>query len=348
MTIDEQLLPFRGRCKFRQYIPSKPARYGIKTFALVDARSFYTYNLETYVGTQPHPSFTVSNTPHDLVLRLVEPIKKTGRNITADNWFTSMPLIKELAKLDLSYVGTVKKNKREIPPEFQPLKNRQHTSSLFGFHQTEENLNVTMVSYIPEKKKKGKKKAVVLMSTLHDDDAVDPENHTHKPEMILFYNDDKCGVDVVDQMCASYSVQRKTRRWPMVVLSNLLNISAINAYVIFKKNRPGSKISRYQFLQNLSRALILPHLEQRTKLAQLPTASKTRCFELIGQKPPTQTASQLGLSNDSSSVEFGRCNVCLETKLAKESTNSRSQCAKCQKPACRKHMFKMCLKCVQN
>lgn len=25
LTLDEQLIPFRGRCSFRQYIPSKPA-----------------------------------------------------------------------------------------------------------------------------------------------------------------------------------------------------------------------------------------------------------------------------------------------------------------------------------
>ena len=30
VTIDEQLVPFRGRCKFKQYMPSKPAKYGIK------------------------------------------------------------------------------------------------------------------------------------------------------------------------------------------------------------------------------------------------------------------------------------------------------------------------------
>ncbi|XP_051566192.1 uncharacterized protein LOC127447964 isoform X1 [Myxocyprinus asiaticus] len=30
VTVDEQLVPFRGRCPFRQYMPSKPAKYGIK------------------------------------------------------------------------------------------------------------------------------------------------------------------------------------------------------------------------------------------------------------------------------------------------------------------------------
>lgn len=41
LTIDEQLLAFRGRCSFRQYIPNKPSKYGIKTFALVDAKTAY-------------------------------------------------------------------------------------------------------------------------------------------------------------------------------------------------------------------------------------------------------------------------------------------------------------------
>lgn len=37
VCIDEQLVSFRGRCSFRQYIPSKPAKYGLKTWTLCDA-----------------------------------------------------------------------------------------------------------------------------------------------------------------------------------------------------------------------------------------------------------------------------------------------------------------------
>ncbi|KAJ8945554.1 hypothetical protein NQ318_020400 [Aromia moschata] len=35
VTIDEMLLGFRGHCSFRQYIPSKPNKYGIKSFSNV-------------------------------------------------------------------------------------------------------------------------------------------------------------------------------------------------------------------------------------------------------------------------------------------------------------------------
>lgn len=39
--IDEKLEGFQGKCSFWQYIPSKSSKYGIKIFALVDARTFY-------------------------------------------------------------------------------------------------------------------------------------------------------------------------------------------------------------------------------------------------------------------------------------------------------------------
>ena len=36
MTVDEQLIPRRGRVKFLQYLPSKPDKYGIKMFWICD------------------------------------------------------------------------------------------------------------------------------------------------------------------------------------------------------------------------------------------------------------------------------------------------------------------------
>ena len=94
MTIDETLVPFRGRCGFIQYIPNKPAKYGIKLFALCDAKMFYTANLEIYCGKQPDGPYSVSNKPADIVKRLVEPSKGKNRNLTTDNWYTSYLLTK--------------------------------------------------------------------------------------------------------------------------------------------------------------------------------------------------------------------------------------------------------------
>ena len=40
VTIDEMLVAFRDRCPFKQYIPNKPAKYGIKIQVMADARTF--------------------------------------------------------------------------------------------------------------------------------------------------------------------------------------------------------------------------------------------------------------------------------------------------------------------
>ena len=41
VTKDEQLVPFHGHCPSRHYIPSKPAIYGIKIWALADSSTWY-------------------------------------------------------------------------------------------------------------------------------------------------------------------------------------------------------------------------------------------------------------------------------------------------------------------
>ena len=51
-TIDEMLHSFRGIYSWVQYIPSKSAKYGIRMYALCDAKTFYTTSLEIYFGKQ--------------------------------------------------------------------------------------------------------------------------------------------------------------------------------------------------------------------------------------------------------------------------------------------------------
>lgn len=73
------------------YIPNKPAKYGIKIFALVDSIHFYTSNLEIYAGKQPDGPFSVDESAACVVKRLVQHIRNTGRNIT-----TKLPKITQL------------------------------------------------------------------------------------------------------------------------------------------------------------------------------------------------------------------------------------------------------------
>ena len=50
ITIDEQMADFRGRCSFRQYMPLKPSKYGLKFFLAVCSSSRYILAIKPYLG----------------------------------------------------------------------------------------------------------------------------------------------------------------------------------------------------------------------------------------------------------------------------------------------------------
>lgn len=85
--------------------------------------------------------------------RLVVPITKNERNIIMDNWFISIPLVQTLLQNHrLTVVGTIRKNKREIPPIFVRTKIKHVNSSLFGYGKT--FIDTTLLSFVPKKKTK--------------------------------------------------------------------------------------------------------------------------------------------------------------------------------------------------
>lgn len=47
-----------------------------------------------------------------------ENIRRSGCNLTCDNSFTSVPVALKLAEQGLTIIGTIRKNKPELPKEF--------------------------------------------------------------------------------------------------------------------------------------------------------------------------------------------------------------------------------------
>ncbi|GBP81683.1 hypothetical protein EVAR_63170_1 [Eumeta japonica] len=70
---------------FLGHIESKPDKYGIKLYSLVDASTFYALNIKLYAGKQPEGPYQLSNAAADVAKRLIVPISGTGGNLTTDN-----------------------------------------------------------------------------------------------------------------------------------------------------------------------------------------------------------------------------------------------------------------------
>ena len=96
-----------------------------------------------------------------------------------------------------------------------------------------------------------KNKNVLVLSSQHSSVEIGT-GEKKLPETIQFYNETKFGVDVVDQMARMYTVKAGSRRWPVQIFYNILDLAAINAWVIFKEIT-GQRISRHKFILKLQK-----------------------------------------------------------------------------------------------
>lgn len=316
LTIDEMLVPFRGRCGFRMYIPNKPAKYGIKVQVLADSKTHYMCNAEVYTGAKPlKPAKNLLPNPTQVVLRLVEYLPvNSNRNITADNWYSAIETVNELRKRNFTYVGTLRKNKRQIPPEFQANRKREISSSIFGFQG-----GITLVSHVP---KQGK--SVILISSMHHTNTVN--RNTKKPDIIHFYNETKAGVDALDEKCAVYSTSRRTRRWPMALFHSILNIAGVNSRVVYEASPLGKKISRYAFIKQVGLALCEPYMHERLCNQKVPRNLRLLIANILKVKIPIETQCTERIPTS----KRKRCFFC----PSKSDKKTATLCDTCKKPIC--------------
>lgn len=346
LTVDEQLFPYRGRTRFTQYIPSKPAKYGIKVWWVCDSKNSYPLHGQIYTGQRA--TGREVNQGERVVKDLVSRFHGSGRNITMDNFFTTANLLEHLLSLNLTAVGTVRKNKRFVPREMLPHKDREEGSSLFGFTDT-----TTICSYVPKKRK-----AVILMSTLHDDNAI---GESGKPEMIEFYNQTKGGVDVMDQMLGEYTCQRSSKRWPLSFFFNIIDLTALAAYIIFYENNaniPPCGSRRKRFLRQLAKELSMPIIEERSVNLQVMRNFNTKiavasfirtalhdAHEGTVLQPITAASGAPGSRARQRKTLQGSCHICYIRDQQRRRT--RNLCSTCQKPICLEHSinFYTCILC---
>ena len=191
-------------------MPNKPDKFGLKFWLMCEVNSKYCFNGFPYLGKDLEKAQTDMLQGEFVVNKLIEPLNGRGYHITADNFFTSKKLASSLLDKNTTYLGTMRKFKRELPSIVKE-KILLHSTKFFE----NENCLLTYHQCKPNK-------SVVLLSTLHDT-AYITQSVKFKPNSIITYNKTKVGVDSLDQMTRNYSTQYPTRRWPVQVWSNILN-----------------------------------------------------------------------------------------------------------------------------
>lgn len=326
LTIDEQLLAFRGHCPFRMYIPNKPAKFGLKLVMLCDSGTKYMVDASPYLGKGSNP--TAISLGEYYVKELTKTVHGTNRNITMDTWFTSVPLAKSLLSepYKLTIIGTLRSNKREIPKEMGNVKGRKAGTSMFCYDN-----ELTLLSYKPKPNK-----FVYLLSSCNEEGTINMK--TGKPHMVEFYNQTKGGVDTLDQMCSVVSCSRKTNRWPMCLFFGILNITFVNSYVIYTHNmlhRNQKPKNRRQYLKDLHESLVVPFLRDRHEKPTLQTSIKESIENIIPNP-------QEGIDNADKGPKKRRiCHFCPSSKRRM----TKATCNICKKSICGEHKVELCVSC---
>lgn len=305
----------------------------MKLFWVCDSETGYPLFAIPYLGKNPTES-RAKGIGHQMVRALCKRYENSYRNVTMDNFFTSYELAQEMLGNGLTIVGTVRKNKKFIPPGFQANRRREIGSNLFAFRP-----HFSLLSHVPKMNK-----SVILLSTStnHRRPIVNTDG---KAEMIHFYNKTKGGVDLLDQMCQTYTCQRKTNRWPFAFFMNLLDVSGVAAYIIYIATHAVENASfslpRRRFLRQLSDELVFEQIVRRSKygLHNSHIALINEVRQSLSAQPPSPETPL--------SPEFSVRRRCYLFP-SKRNRRVKTCCEKCDKNVCSEHSANLCEPCVMS
>ena len=92
-TVDEAMIAYKGRLSYIQYLPAKPIKCGVKLWMRCDSESAYLHEYDVYLGKSQNSQYGLA---YDVVTKLCESIAGHNHHVYCDNYFTSVPLLKEL------------------------------------------------------------------------------------------------------------------------------------------------------------------------------------------------------------------------------------------------------------
>ena len=226
LSIDEGMIAFKGRLSFRQYMPAKPTKYGIKVWMAADSQNGYVNNFSVYLGKEANVP-RVNGLGYDVVMKMATPFLKKHRHIFFDNFFTSTKLMEDLLAQDTYACGTVRSNRKDLPPcAKNKLRQGEKVSAQRGkivFTKWHDKRDISFLStnVLPSepsrlvpRKKNGRNIQI------------------EKPRVADVYTANMGGVDRADQLRSFYFAGYSSRKWYRYIFWFLINLSVCNGYIL--------------------------------------------------------------------------------------------------------------------
>lgn len=243
-SVDEMMIPFKGRHTLKQYVQNKPHKWGIKVFARTGI-SGILYDFEIYVGKGTIQIATPLGISGDIVVRLVEGIPKYQNfKVFMDNWFSSLELFCHLKEIGLFCTGTVRINRMpgcKLMPDIDLKKNGRGSYD----YSTESNNNITVTKWYDNK-------IVHVASSYKSTEPVELVKRwstSHKqyidvtrPAVVKEYNLNMGGVDLNDMLVSLYRIKLGVKRYYLRIVYHFIDICIVNAWLLYRRHCTEHKI----------------------------------------------------------------------------------------------------------
>ena len=251
ISIDETMVPWKGRLLFKQYIPGKAHKYRVKIYKLA-ATNGYTWNFMIYSGKQD-PTAGLGHA-QTVVLDLADGLLECHRTVVVDNFFTSISLAESLLRNDTYLIGILRSNWAGSGHEV--VRKKLKRGEVYGLQsnngtkviKSKDKRDVLMISTKPSH-------SATLVETGITNKSNEP---IMKPQVIVDYNKGKQSIVLSDQLSAYYTCLRRSKKWyQKVAFEMIFEMSIVNAYLIYKENYDTSRTTMLQFRESLVRSLLL-------------------------------------------------------------------------------------------
>lgn len=332
ISIDESLLGYKGLLGWKQYIPTKRARFGIKMYQLCESKTGYIWNSLIYTGkgTVFNDKYTIYGLSVKAVMTLIHDLLGCGYTLTTDNFYTCPELAELLIKQKTDLYGTMRANRRGLPQVIRTKKLKK--SEMVAFQKGK----ICVFKWQD-------KKPLCMLSTIHGTGSADimhNGNIIKKPVAVLDYNSSMGGVDLSDQCLSYYRITRaQQRKYYKKIFKHLLDQAVWNSFVLFKKK--GGNLTHATFRMRLVERLV----EDAVDLNQLANRgisvkASENCSRLSGRHFPSYITNST--SNKTHPVR--KCVVCASKtnengKRVRRET--RYECEQCNVGLCAAPCFQI-------